>query len=586
MQQIRDNTIGLKLHENLGKIQVALTQLGFDRELYDSAEECKKLIETKQYNVAVMGEFKRGKSTIINALLGAAILPANATPTTATVNRITYGREKKGVVRFKDGSEKEIGLDELVGYVTKLTSDSKKQAAEVLEAVVYYPTVIGQNNIDIIDTPGLDDDEDMTRITLGMIDSVDAVVVPIHAKSPFSETEAKFVCQLISSSGIDNIVFVVNFMDMLHKGDYVYETYMDYIKNRIQTEVINILKERKSDEDVIARAHRLLDDISVCGISAQLALESFAANNRQKIEESRFEEFEELLRCSVTTKQVDNAFDKTINSIKHIVSKFESQDKKRRYYFDRKTEEIQSSESAFSGYSGDADKFLNGVFAEDYEKIANVMQEVDEYKKLIKEVYIKELSTVRENTDASISAALGQAFINAGNVVKRKEPHKRIYEVFDVSAKRLINYRKEKLGGIFERLGISGGNLSMESLTASTETVLMKNNKTKFDWSVSPALAGNLAKINVIDVVMRAANTSVDNYKRELENAAAAIRTNWFRQFDEDKDRVKNVVTKAIQAQKEELDSQKTAYVHLYRVFSESSKAILSECESIRAESK
>jgi len=584
--EIRDREIELKLHESLGKIQMALTQLGFDRELYDSAEECKKLIETKQYNVAVMGEFKRGKSTIINALLGAEILPAKTTPTTATVNRIKYGREKKVVVKFKDGNEKEIGLDDLSEYVTKITSDSKKRAAEVLEAVVYYPTVIGQNNIDIIDTPGLDDDDEMTKITLAMIENVDAVVVPIHAKSPFSETEAEFVCQLILSSGIDNIVFVVNFMDMLDKNDYVYEAFIEYIKNRIQTEVINKLKERQSGEDVIAKAHRILDNINVCGISAQLALESFTANDRQKIDESRFNEFRELLQRSVTFKQVDNAFNKAINSIRHIALEFESQDKKRRDYFVRKAEEIHSGESAISGYAGDLDRFLNGVFAEDYEKIAKVTEEVDRYKTLIKSIFIEELSTVRENTDASIRAALLKATVDAGNAVKQREPNKRIYEVFETSAMRLINYRKEKLGGIFERFDISGQDLSLDSLNAYAERVLIKNKKTKFDWIDSPTPAyGNLANINVIDAVTRAANASVIFYKRELDSAAATIRANWFKQFEEDTKSYQNAVVNAIQAQKEELELQKTAYVHNYRMFSESSKAILSECESIRTKS-
>jgi hypothetical protein len=126
----------------------------------------------------------------------------------------------------------------LVEYVTKITSDKKERAAKVLEAVVYYPT-------------------------------------------PF--------CQLISSSSIDNIVFVVNRMDDLvgMDPDFVYEDFLEYVKNRIQTNVINKLKERKSGDDVIAKAHRILDNINVCGISARLAL----TNDPKKRKEGRFEEF-------------------------------------------------------------------------------------------------------------------------------------------------------------------------------------------------------------------------------------------------------------------------------------------------------
>lgn len=46
-----------------------------------------ELIESRKFNVAVMGEFNRGKSSLINAMLGLNILPADVTPATATINK-------------------------------------------------------------------------------------------------------------------------------------------------------------------------------------------------------------------------------------------------------------------------------------------------------------------------------------------------------------------------------------------------------------------------------------------------------------------------------------------------------------------
>lgn len=583
LPQIRHTDIEHKLLESLVKIQQALMLLEFDRELYDSAEECKRLIETKQYNVAVMGGFNCGKSTIINALLGAEILPTGPIATTATVNRIKYGsqEEQKVVVKFKGGGEKEIATGELIEYVTKLTSDKEARAAEVLEAVVYYPTRFCSNNIDLIDTPGLNDQKDMTAITYDMLDSVDAVIMPIHPVAQFGERETEFVCnKLISSSDINNVVFVVNFMDQVDKDDY--ENVLGHIKNRIQTGVINKLEGRS--EDVIAKAHRLLDNIKVCGISARDAL----SKDPQKKKESRFKEFEAHLEGSVISRQIDNVSNKAINSIKRIVSEFESQDKKRRDNFERMAETIRLGDSMISEYAHDLDRFIKRVFDEGYNKeSANLAKDADEYKQQIKKIFIRELSTVGENTDASIRVAMNKASDDACNAVRQKAPNKRIYEAFKAAVSRLIDYRKEKLGGIFRYLGISGGYfyLSIESLTAYAETVLMKNKKIKFDWSVSPIPAKNLAKVNVIEAVTLAADMSVDNYLRELDKAAREIRDDWFRQFDEDTKTVQNAVVKEIEAQKKELENQKTAYEQLYRVLGESSKAILSECESIRAQS-
>lgn len=571
-----------KLHGSLVRIQGALELLEFDRALYESAEECKRLIETKQYNVAVMGEFKRGKSTLINALLGSAVLPADVTPTTATVNRITYGREQKAVVRFKDGSEKEIGIGELADYVTKITPDGGARAATVKEAVVYCHATICQNHIDIIDTPGLNDDENMTKITLDTLDGVDAVIMPIHAKIPFSETERKFVCRLILSGGIDNIVFVINFMDSLDEDDYVYETYLGKMKNRIQTDVMRDLEGRGSGDAVIAKARRLLENMNICGISAKLALKS-------KSPDSRFEEFREILRRSVTSKQVDNAVNKTIDSVERIISEFESQDRKRLDYFDGKARAIQSCDAAVSVYDMGVNSLLNGIFAEDPRTfVDNAATGLNDYKSLIVGIFIRELSTVRVDMHAWIRDALKKAQNDASETVKRKlkdEFNKGLYDSYLVSAGQLINYRKSKLDGIFETLNISdgNGNLTAVGLAAYAETVLRG---VDFDWSVSPIPdAGDLAKVNVIDAVRRAADAAVESLKDKLIDAVTAIRSNWHRQFDEDTKSVRDTVIKTVETRRKELDEQKITYTNNYRKFCESSKAILSECESVRAES-
>ena len=96
----------------------------------DEIEDCLNLIRTRKYVVAVAGEFKRGKSTMLNALLGAKILPAKCTPTTATVNRITYGAEPALRICYRDGTEELCGIQELSRYVTKTTEEQEKMASE------------------------------------------------------------------------------------------------------------------------------------------------------------------------------------------------------------------------------------------------------------------------------------------------------------------------------------------------------------------------------------------------------------------------------------------------------------------------
>ena len=58
-------------------------------------------LEQERLQLAVLGQFKRGKSTFINALLGDDVLPTGVIPLTAVATFIAWRREPLVVVRFK-----------------------------------------------------------------------------------------------------------------------------------------------------------------------------------------------------------------------------------------------------------------------------------------------------------------------------------------------------------------------------------------------------------------------------------------------------------------------------------------------------
>ena len=83
--------IEFQLFEILLKLQALVSR---EPTLASYAEQVNVGVErlkTLRYTLAVVGQFKRGKSSLINAILGLPVLPADVTPTTATVNRITFG---------------------------------------------------------------------------------------------------------------------------------------------------------------------------------------------------------------------------------------------------------------------------------------------------------------------------------------------------------------------------------------------------------------------------------------------------------------------------------------------------------------
>jgi tetratricopeptide (TPR) repeat protein/GTPase SAR1 family protein len=101
--------------------------------------------------VTVMGEFSSGKSSFVNAFIGAEVAPTGITPTTATINVVRYGRERGGRVVGADGAAAELGWDALMAHLRAL-SPAAARAIDRVEILVPLPQL---EKINIVDTPGL-----------------------------------------------------------------------------------------------------------------------------------------------------------------------------------------------------------------------------------------------------------------------------------------------------------------------------------------------------------------------------------------------------------------------------------------------
>lgn len=192
----------------------------------------RKHLEESAFSIAVVGEFKRGKSTVINALLGSSALPMDVMPATATVTRVVYGRVPTAtLVRF-DGKKDVVPISSLSQHITKIDQESEARAAEIKEAVVAFPTMFCQNNVEIVDTPGLSDEAAMTRLTLDIIPKADAAIFVISALSPLSQTEAAFLEKLLDSVDVERVFFVMTHIDRI-RGPHDLQRLIQSIQCRI-----------------------------------------------------------------------------------------------------------------------------------------------------------------------------------------------------------------------------------------------------------------------------------------------------------------------------------------------------------------
>ncbi|MBK1987637.1 dynamin family protein [Sphaerospermopsis aphanizomenoides BCCUSP55] len=251
-------------------------------------------LETNSFSIGVFGNFNCGKSTFINALIGKDILPVDILATTATISRITHRETSGAKICLKDGREQEISLDQLADYITKLTSDAASQAEKIQESIVYYPIPYYQNQLEIIDTPGLNDDGEMTAITSEMIHQCDVAIMLISAISPFGTTEGEFLTTQLLANGISRVLFVINAIDLLDTPDNVNKI-VNLIKNRINKCIQEWAAQKPNPEEYLNK----IGKIQIHEISAFQALTAKAAHNIPLLAQSRFVNFEFSLRSLI-----------------------------------------------------------------------------------------------------------------------------------------------------------------------------------------------------------------------------------------------------------------------------------------------
>lgn len=289
----------------LGRLRTIAEKVELDDAVIDLIDMALERDEKQKFAIAVVGEFKRGKSTFINALLGKEILPADIMPTSATLNRVTYGLQPRVQVIFKDEGQGErienISVEDLANYVTKLTPEAEAMAMKVKEAVVYYPIPYCQNNVDIIDTPGLNDDATMTQVTLGVLPQVSAAILVIMATSPFSAYEADFLNNQLLLQDLGRVIFIVTAVDLIRK-EADKERILKVITDRIRVSVERRLLEQFGSEDSedYQRYRRQIGQPKVFGVSGYQALTAKEENDSALLAESKLPEFEVALEKFIT----------------------------------------------------------------------------------------------------------------------------------------------------------------------------------------------------------------------------------------------------------------------------------------------
>jgi hypothetical protein len=139
-----------------------------------------------------VGQFKRGKSTLINALIGEAILPTGITPITAVPTVVRYGKDRAVRVRLSGREWTSIDPADLEQYVSEEGNPENAKRIEAAEVFVPSPTL--SSGMCFVDTPGLGSVfGGNTAATKAFVPHIDAAVVVIGADPPIGGDELALI---------------------------------------------------------------------------------------------------------------------------------------------------------------------------------------------------------------------------------------------------------------------------------------------------------------------------------------------------------------------------------------------------------
>lgn len=149
-------------------------------------EVCKGLVrENPLIDVAILGQFKAGKSSFINSLVGKTILPVGVTPVTTVITRLKFGEQEQVSVRFFDGTRTEIPISLLEDYISEARNPGNEKNVEVVD--IEIPSLKDYAGLRIVDTPGLGSVFTYHRDTsTNWLPEVGAAIVAVSADRPLS----------------------------------------------------------------------------------------------------------------------------------------------------------------------------------------------------------------------------------------------------------------------------------------------------------------------------------------------------------------------------------------------------------------
>ncbi|PIU54400.1 MAG: hypothetical protein COS90_00975 [Deltaproteobacteria bacterium CG07_land_8_20_14_0_80_60_11] len=229
-------------------------------------------LRENRFNLVVLGAFKRGKSTLINALLGESLLPTAIVPLTSVVTVLGYGEHLNIEVLFHHGEREKISQPELVEYITEKGNPRNQKG--VREVAITYPSDYLKDGVRVIDTPGVGSVySHNTEVAYNYLPQVDAAIFVVTVDPPLSAAEQEFLKDI---------------REYVHKL-FVVLNKVDYVEEAQRQEALEFTTQ-------VLQANLATGHVMIFPLSAKLALDGKVEGRTELLKASLLPEFENHLR--------------------------------------------------------------------------------------------------------------------------------------------------------------------------------------------------------------------------------------------------------------------------------------------------
>ena len=209
---------------------------------FKQCDELMAKLAEDRFTLAVLGQFKRGKSSLMNAIIGRELLPVGILPLTSAITILRFGPRERLLIERDPPAvpfPEEMPVERLAEFVTG--KGNPGNCKRVQTACVEAPLPFLRRGLEFVDTPGVGSAIGAnTATTLRFLPECDAVIFVTSVDTPLTNVELEFLREIQEHVG--KIFFVVNKTDLLsgHERQEVLGYIVNTLRSQLASEAVRI----------------------------------------------------------------------------------------------------------------------------------------------------------------------------------------------------------------------------------------------------------------------------------------------------------------------------------------------------------